>query len=67
VFDLLTEGAALGFERLIQTVSVGIIKPAVIGTSDTTGFDVTVFQRRSPMGAVESHEPKAAVAIAEKY
>jgi hypothetical protein len=67
VFDLLAEGAALGFERLIQTVSLYIIKPAVIRTSNSPGFDVTVFQRRSSMGAVKPHETKAAAAIPEKY
>jgi hypothetical protein len=39
----------------------------VIRTSNSPGFDVTVFQGRSSMGAVKPYEPKAAAAIAEKY
>jgi hypothetical protein len=67
VFDLLAEGAAFGFEGLIQAVALNIVQPAVIGTSDSTGFDVAVFQRRSSMGTVKAHEPDAAAAVAEQH
>ena len=66
MLHLLAEGAALGLERLLQTVSRDVIKPSMIRAPYASFLDVAVFQRCASVRTVKSHKAETASAVAEK-
>jgi hypothetical protein len=55
-----------GFPWLIQAVAREVKEPPVIRATDTTRFDVGVFERTPPVGTMQAHETYAPFQVAEK-
>src|SRR5580765_347909 len=54
MLHLLAEGAALGLERLLQTLARDVIKPSMIKAPYASFLDVAVFQRWAAVRTVAS-------------
>jgi hypothetical protein len=62
----LTAEVALGFGRLLQTVSVDVEEPTVISAANTLLLDIAVLERTASMSAVKSKQTRTAFAISKE-
>jgi hypothetical protein len=61
------EIAVRRFAGRLQNLSVDIVKPAMVATTQAAVFDMTEFKRRAAVGAAQSKQAEAAFIVAKDH
>ena len=64
--DLVFELAALGLARLVQTVPVHVVQPAVVEAADPLLLDAPVAEVGGAVRAVQAQQPQPAQLVTEE-
>jgi hypothetical protein len=66
VLNAFFESAIARLRRLLQTIALNVVEPTVITTANAIVLDAAIFERRTAMRTMESHQAESSHAIAKQ-